>query len=131
MRINGIKHFYNDDLLRIEQALLFIETNYRNKINMIQLAVEVNISQRKLQAGIKQRTHLTIEQFIQKVRIDKAKQLLEENTYPLKLIAKYTGFRDQSYFGKVFKKLVAMTPEEYRAITTQNYYSKTVENGNP
>ncbi|HWK07369.1 MAG TPA: AraC family transcriptional regulator [Puia sp.] len=130
MRINGIKHFYNDDFLRIEQAIIFIETNYRNKINTIQLSVEVNISQRKLIAGIKQRTNLTIEQLIQKVRVDKAKQLLEENTYPLKLIAKYTGFRDQSYFGKVFKKHVAMTPEEYRAATKQNYYSKIIEKGN-
>jgi len=114
MRLNGIIRLYNDDLLRIEEAILFIEKSYFNKINAIQIAMEVNISQRKLQAGIKKKTNCNVEQLIQRVRINKAKQLLEENNYPLKLIAKYTGFRDQSYFGKVFKKATGITPEEYR-----------------
>ena len=130
MRLNGIIRLYNDDLLRIEQAIVFIEKFYPNKINAIQLAIEVNISQRKLQAGIKTKTNLNVEQLIQKVRIDKAKQLLEENNYPLKLIAKHTGFCDQSYFGKVFKKFTGTTPEEYRIMSNLgilNFKSKTNE----
>lgn len=120
MHLNGIMRLYNDELLRIDQAIVFIEKFYPNKINAIQIAIEVNLSQRKLQAGVKKRTNLNVEQLIQKVRIDKAKQLLEENNYPLKLIAKHTGFCDQSHFGKVFKKYTAMTPEEYRVRINQN-----------
>ncbi len=119
MRLNGVIRLYNDDLLRIEEAIVYIEKSYCNKINALQIAIEVNLSQRKLQAGIKIRTNLNVEQLIQKVRIDKAKQLLEENNYPLKIIAKQTGFSDQSYFGKVFKKFTGTTPEEYRIMSNQ------------
>jgi len=114
MRLNSNVRLYSDDLLRINQAIDFIHKSYPDKINTLQIAIEVEINERKLRAGIKKITHLNVEQYIAKVRVEKAKLLLEENRAPLKWIAKHTGFRDQSYFGKVFKKFTAMTPEQYR-----------------
>lgn len=114
MHLNGRIRLSHDDQLSILQGIVYIEKHYADKINAIQICMEVNISQRKLQAGMKELTLLNVEQYIHKVRMEKAKQLLEENRSPLKLVAKHSGFHDQSYFGKVFKKCTNMTPEEYR-----------------
>ena len=47
-------------------------------------------------------------------KIKKACALLESSNYSVKTVAYSTGFSDQLYFSKVFKKLVGMTPTEYR-----------------
>ena len=114
MHMNGMIRLCSDDLHCIEKAIAFIDKNYQDKINAIQLSVEVSLTQRKLQAGFKLLTQLNVEQYINKVRMEKAMRLLEENNEPLKLVAKHTGFKDASYFGRAFKKFTSMTPEEYR-----------------
>jgi AraC-like DNA-binding protein len=52
------------------------------------------------------------------VRIEKSKKLLTENSISISAIALQCGFKDQSYFTKVFKKETGTSPKKYR----NNYF---------
>jgi len=53
-------------------------------------------------------------EYIRKLRIEKALQLLESTTYSLSEIAYLTGFSDQSHFTRIFKKRMGQNPSDYR-----------------
>jgi len=57
---------------------------------------------------------LSFGEYIRKLRIDKAIQLLESTEYSLTEIAYLTGFSDQSHFTRIFKKQIGQVPSEYR-----------------
>lgn len=57
---------------------------------------------------------LSFGEYIRKLRIEKALQLLETTTYSLTEIAYLTGFSDQSHFTRIFKKQVRQNPSDYR-----------------
>ncbi|TLV02132.1 chromate resistance protein ChrB domain-containing protein [Dyadobacter luticola] len=57
---------------------------------------------------------LSFGEYIRKLRIDKAIQLLESTNYSLTEIAYLTGFSDQSHFTRIFKKQIGKTPSEHR-----------------
>jgi AraC-like DNA-binding protein len=63
---------------------------------------------------MKQELGFTVGDDLTKVRVDRAKRLLDESEYPISQIAQEVGFSDQSYFTKVFKKLEQCTPREFR-----------------
>jgi len=57
---------------------------------------------------------LSFGEYIRKLRIEKALQLLENTIYTLTEIAYLTGFSDQSHFTRIFKKQIGQNPSEYR-----------------
>lgn len=57
---------------------------------------------------------LSFGEYIRKLRIEKAIQLLEATSYSLTEIAYLTGFSDQSHFTRIFKKQIGQTPSEYK-----------------
>lgn len=57
---------------------------------------------------------MTLSQYIQEQKIEKAKSLLKTTDRSILEIATYLGFSSQGYFQNVFKKLTGMTPKEYR-----------------
>jgi YesN/AraC family two-component response regulator len=57
---------------------------------------------------------LSFGDYIRKLRIEKAMQLLEGPKYSLAEIAYLTGFSDQSHFNRIFKKHTGKNPSEYR-----------------
>lgn len=59
---------------------------------------------------------LTFGEYLQKQRIEKAKQLIAEKKYALTEVAYLTGFSDQSHFTRIFKKHVGKNPSAYRKI---------------
>ena len=62
----------------------------------------------------KNETQITINQYISDYRIERAKRLLEDPRNKISDIAEKIGYADSNYFGKSFKKLVGLTPSEYR-----------------
>lgn len=56
----------------------------------------------------------TIFQWLNAYRISEAKKLLQSNLYTLKQVADRTGFSNEFYFSRVFKKLTGNTPSEYQ-----------------
>lgn len=103
----------------IDQVIAYIEKNYRNTLSAEHLSEEVNISIKKLRAGIKKRTGYNLHEYHFKVRIEKAKELLLQTGYPLKYIANNVGFKNESHFCQKFRQYVSMTPNEFRFLSDE------------
>ena len=104
------------DLSCVEQAIAYIDKHYRNAISIEQLSIEAGMGIKKLRAGLKKKTGLTLHEYHFKVRIEQAKPMLSDTGYPLKSIACQVGFKTESHFCRRFKESTSMTPIEYRLL---------------
>jgi YesN/AraC family two-component response regulator len=57
---------------------------------------------------------LSFGEYIRKMRIEKAQELMNDAAYSLTEIAYLTGFSDQSHFTRIFKKHTGQSPSEYK-----------------
>src|SRR5450631_3632449 len=103
------------DLGRIEEAINFIDQHYQRQLNAEDLALEVGLSKKKLEAGILEKTGFVTHTYLLLIRVEKTKLLLAENLRQIKEIASLAGFKNPSHYSQVFKKFTSLTPEEYRS----------------
>ena len=81
---------------------------------MDELAALTYVNKSYLGTIFKKETGSTIPQYINEVRVEKSKLLLLEENLSIVEIASLCGFEGQSYFTKVFREIVGMTPKKYR-----------------
>lgn len=97
----------------LDKVLAYIHENYRNQITLDELAAVCCFSKFHLCKKFKEKTRLSIINYILMVRIDKAKEMLIQNQYRVFEIAQMVGFSDTSYFNRIFKKMTGYTPKEF------------------
>ncbi len=100
--------------LIVKSLLLLIEDNYRNNFSIKQYADIMNITPNHLTQVVRKVTGKTSNQIIHDKVILETKRLLIHSDMTVTEIADYMSFADQSYFTKFFKKVVGITPAEYR-----------------
>lgn len=98
---------------RIEKATDFIYENYDQKIGIEDLAELCGISKEYFIRAFKSRTGTPPGQFIINVRMNKAKEMLMAGNRKIREIALLTGFKDEFYFSKLFKRQVGICPSSY------------------
>lgn len=99
----------------IERGMAFMEANYGEDITRGQAADEAGMSESHFARLLKEKTGLSFTDFMNQLRIDRAAELLRKTDKGLMHIALETGFSDQSYFTRVFRKSMNITPGQYRA----------------
>ena len=104
----------NREQKRVLQAIDYIKKHYRDRISAEALSLEVNLSVARLQAGFKAATGRTVASYVEMVRIEESKVLLAQTDDHIRNVAREVGFKTQSHFGGVFKKLTGLTPLQYR-----------------
>ena len=93
----------------------YLERHFASPVTLEELARIVNLSPDYMCAQFKKEMGLTIMQYLTEIRIGHARHLLTLHPEKKVLeIGKMCGFESPSYFGKIFKKEVGMTPERYR-----------------
>ena len=107
--IKDIKHL---DI--IHKALDYIRRHYSEKISLESTAEHVFLSASYFSKIFKEEMNCKFNTYLNKVRIDKSKDLLLSEKVKLIDVAGLVGFEDQSYFSKVFKKHTGVTPGYYR-----------------
>ena len=98
----------------IDECKEYIAAHIFKKISVRGLAVELGLSPIYLERLFKQSEGVTIGAYIQREKIERAKNLLRYSDRSLFEISEYLGFSSQSYFGRIFKKATGMTPKQYR-----------------
>ena len=98
----------------IHKATLYIKQHFAEKITLEQLANTVYISPAYFSRLFKHELGISFTSYLNNVRIEKSKNLLTDNSLKLVDIAYMVGFESQSYFTKVFKKIVGIPPLQYR-----------------
>ncbi|MCF7929379.1 MAG: ABC transporter substrate-binding protein [Spirochaetales bacterium] len=96
----------------------FIEKSINLNIAMPDLAAHFNMSKSTLHRKIKCTFGVSFQDFIDRVRLEKTKQLLENRDYKIIEIAERLGFTDNNYFSKWFKQHTKFSPSEYRRLAT-------------
>ena len=90
-----------------------LDTNMSLTLQQVSHDLEINPSYLSREFS-KYFENLSFGDYIRKLRIEKATNLLETTAYPLTEIAYLTGFSDQSHFNRIFKKQMGMTASDYR-----------------
>jgi transcriptional regulator GlxA family with amidase domain len=108
-------HFSKDhgDIL-ILKAQEWIEQHYIESIDYVRLAEKFRMSRRSLERRFKQATGVTPLVYLQQLRVETAKSLLEEGSQTFNEITYRVGYEDIPFFRKVFIKLTGLRPKEYQ-----------------
>lgn len=87
---------------------------YDKKITLDLLAGQIALEKRTLLRRFKKATDMTVIEYCQNLRIQKAQTLLETTSLSFESIAWQVGYQDSSSFNKVFTKAIGLTSTEYR-----------------
>lgn len=99
----------------IKRVMAYIRGNYMNKISLNDISEHVNLSVSHISKVFKEELSCSLSAYINQVRVENAKLFLLNDSIPITEVAYLSGFEDQSYFTKVFKKLTGSTPGKYRS----------------
>lgn len=98
----------------IKSAQEYIEQNVAEKISIGELASRVAISRRNFVRRFKNATSNTPLEYVQRVKIEAAKNQLESSTKNISEVMFEVGYNDDKAFRNIFRKLTGLTPYEYR-----------------
>ena len=103
---------HNDKEILLTQN--FIETNFKLKHSLQNLSDIAGMSERSFLRRFKNATGNTPIQYIQRVKIEQSKKMLEEENKTFEEISRELGYEDISSFRKLFKKITGITPSKYK-----------------
>jgi AraC-like DNA-binding protein len=102
----------------IERGIEYINDNLTEKLLLEDIGRAAFISPFHFLRIFKHYKKITLHQYIMALRIEKAKDLLLHQQYPIAATYSLVGFSDQTHFTKTFKKLTGLTPLQYKKVIT-------------
>lgn len=100
-------------LIKVHALLDYIHEHYTDKITGQEIAQEFDCNYDYLNRVFTRLTGQSIMRYVNRVRINHAKELIEATHLPFGEIGYLTGLDDPFHFSKVFKKVVGVTPSQY------------------
>jgi two-component system response regulator YesN len=110
-----VKHKRQDEHI-IFEIVKYVDTNYAHDLTLQNIAERFFLSREYISRKFKQQFQENLSDYIERIRMDKAKLLLLNAQYRIVQIAELVGYNDEKYFSKVFKKLEGISPNEYRKL---------------
>jgi AraC-like DNA-binding protein/ligand-binding sensor protein len=99
---------------KIKAIQTFIEKNLARKLTLGTVGEKFGLKEKPLDALIRKHCGMGFVEYVTLLRVSEAKRLLRSTELNMGEIARRTGFTDQSYFTKVFKARIGLTPTEFR-----------------
>ena len=101
-------------LLRIGEAISHLEANYRERVDLEQLAGMAHMSKRNFMRSFQAATGTSPIAHLIQLRVNQAASLLRRTQLSVTEIAFQVGFGDSNYFARQFRALLGVTPSQYR-----------------
>ncbi|MDR0886213.1 MAG: response regulator [Clostridiales Family XIII bacterium] len=101
-----------DELL--QQILSYINKNYNQGITLTSISKQFHFSSNYLSSFFSSKYNVTFSDYLNQIRIGKAKELLQNTEMNLSEICYEVGYNDPAYFSKMFKKLTGLSPSKFR-----------------
>lgn len=98
----------------IRECITYLDTHYREKINLEELANTLGYTKYYLSTCFKKETGVSISEWIMEKRIAYAKLMLKNPSIDMQEISDELCFANPSHFSAVFKKMTGLTPTQYR-----------------
>ena len=102
-----------------KKAISFIHRNYGKNISLNEAAQEIGVNSSYLSRAFKKDCSKGFNEYLNYIRVEHAKWLIESGDYRLKHIAEKVGFNSYTYFFTVFKEFLGMTPQEYEEMVNE------------
>ena len=98
----------------------YIQQNFTGKISLREFGEQFHLSEKYISRYFKEHFHITLSQYVTYLRLEHAKQLLQDTDIPVTDVAMQSGYQNVSYFIRSFQKAYAVSPLKYR----KNNYSR-------
>jgi transcriptional regulator GlxA family with amidase domain len=92
----------------------WLRENFRDSNALVHVTELSNIPERTLKRRFRASTGSSLIEYLQNLRVEEAKRLLESTELPVEDISEQTGYSDTSFFRRLFKRLTGLTPSKYR-----------------
>lgn len=115
-----LPHIFFDNAIEISydsvltEMVEYIDANLQEKLSVNGLCNKFHVSKNYLYEAFENHLHNTVIGYINEQRMKRAKELLRQSNYTVYKIAEAVGVDNYTYFCKLFKKTVGVTPTEYR-----------------
>lgn len=117
----GIADFYHnfreEEIFKdqlVASVVQYCRENLMTKINLSMILKEFSVNKNQLNVAFDNEVGMTCMEYVEKMRINYSKRLLDEQNWSISEISEKIGYDDTNYYSKVFKKHIGMTPSEYR-----------------
>lgn len=98
----------------LEEIRDYVRQHYKEDISVAQIAENYHMNAAYLSSVFKERNNIALSNYIEEIRMEKAKKFLREDWGNITETARAVGYGDSNYFTKVFKKYTGMTPSQWR-----------------
>lgn len=135
-QINELKTYYRQFFLNIGELLkddnvyalddtvekikIYIQHNYQKNLTLDFIASLFYLNRSYLSTLFRQKTGMKFIDYLNEIRIEKAKDLLLHSDRKMYQISKSCGYDNSKYFFRIFKKKMRVTPEQYRNLHQEN-----------
>lgn len=99
---------------RLYPIIKYIEENYNKNITLEMMSNIINVTEYHVCRLFKNELSMRPFEYINKVRIQKAKELLSDLNLKISEISKIAGFENENYFRYIFKQITGTSPSMYR-----------------
>lgn len=100
----------------VETACEILHDRFLDPPRIADIARDTDVTASRLTRSFRQHLGCTPGEYARRLRVDRARRLIEETTLPLAEVAEAAGFADQSHLTRVFKRAVGLTPARYRRL---------------
>src|SRR5271170_4785821 len=98
----------------VARVIAHIHAHTGENISLVAMSQIVGVSPNHFVFLFTKATGLTPHQYVLRARIDSAKLHLKDEALSIAEVSRLSGFRTQEHFTKVFRKIVGVTPREFR-----------------
>ena len=97
-----------------KEMVSYIQQNFTGKISLKEFGEQFHLSEKYISRYFKEHFHITLSQYITYLRLENAKQLLQDTDLSVTETAMQSGYQNVSYFIRSFKKTYGISPLKYR-----------------
>jgi transcriptional regulator GlxA family with amidase domain len=98
----------------IIQCQEWVATNYSTTAPVTAMMDIAGLPERSFARRFSKATGMSPLEYVHRLRIEEAKQMLEASDAPVETVAAEVGYQDASFFGRLFRRRVGLTPAQYR-----------------
>lgn len=103
----------------LQDLLMRVEQSFRSDISLTSLAEDLHMNVMYLGQLFKKEMGVSFSKYLNRYRVEKSKPLLIKTTLPISDVAIEVGYQNQTYYYRIFKELVGISPKEYRQLNKQ------------
>lgn len=101
---------------KLRRVTEFINDNLEQDLTLTEIAQVAGLSHFHFARAFRKTMGITSQQYITNRRIEKAKELLAKSDLPIVEVGFQTGFKNQSHFTTLFRKITSLTPKLWREV---------------